>query len=205
MVMLLFLLFQTLSTRAQQIQWNDFANRYRSGDLSDIRVTEDAIQARQKATQTDAETSEIFVRITSTSRGEWIKALRDLTGGNFREQPPNYLVQVLQFTIPLLLIIMIVWMLFMRGLRSAAGGPGGVLGTFGKSRPKHPARRGDRVAVKDAPGAAGGAGRGSRGHDRIDGSRAARELVVEVGEGGPGEPILVARRRHPGEAGGEEA
>jgi len=135
-VVLLFMVLSSVSSRSNTITWQQFQTYYQNGQLDPskpIIMRDTAIQATKRQTGEGGPT-QVIVQFSPSAREYNERRLDELTGGDYISLPSSFWTQFLISMLPILLVVVLLWFLIARGLRSAAGGAGGVLGNFGKSR-----------------------------------------------------------------------
>ncbi|MDX2114865.1 MAG: ATP-dependent zinc metalloprotease FtsH [Planctomycetota bacterium] len=152
-VLLLVLIFQTVSVGTREVTWQEFQALYAEGSLSEIRMEDRAVMAKKRPVPPETVDQMVQFPIPVGAKDSVYQDLKELTGGGFRTTSgPAVWMQIL-FS-PLLLTILffvVLWMLIARGLRGASG-PGGMLGNFGKSRHRLLAKESTGVTFADVAG-----------------------------------------------------
>ena len=153
MVAMVVLLFQTLGQPVKEVTWQQFVSYYNERALSEITLTDTAVNARKSAGGADAAVEAIRFNVPAGARDVVYKDLSALTGGTFKTTsgPPLWLQIVFSPLIMTIIVFAVLWLIISRGLRSA-GGPGGMLGSFGKSRHKVMMKESTGITFKDVAG-----------------------------------------------------
>jgi cell division protease FtsH len=134
LIVLLFMLFNTVGGRGNQITLEQFRNLYKSDQLvlNSVEIRDDAVIARQKPGPATNQQSVVVLPLNTATKDVTVAEVKELTNGNFKSRATPNWVPLLYWVFPFFLVIAIFWMIS-RGLRSAGAG-GGMLGSFGKSR-----------------------------------------------------------------------
>ena len=153
-VVLLLLMLNLINGAAQPVKdWNEFRVKYNDGSLSQVEVRDTGIYAiDSKWPGREGQPTEIYYRISPSTKEFYVKEVNELTKGQFAEKTTSIWTQLLVSLLPFVLIIMIVWFFIARGLRNATGGASGMLGSFGKSRHRTLTKEMTGVTFNDVAG-----------------------------------------------------
>lgn len=151
-IALFIIAFNSMSPKPETLNsWSEFVALHGEGSIEDIQMRSDRIVATKK----DSEGDQVAFTFSpdSGSRQYWLAELKELTGGEFKQEggPPWWQQLLFSPLLFMMLLILLLWFFIFRGLRSAASG-GGMLGSFGKSRHRVMAKESTGITFKDVAG-----------------------------------------------------
>lgn len=141
------------ATKGDKITTKEFANRYEQKQIvpGTIKVTDESVVMRIKGQDVPNGERSAYIPFNAATKEVIVKKVEEVTGGDYSSEGTSYLLPILYFFGPVVLIMVVIWMFVARGLRNAGAG-GGMLGNFGKSRHRTFSKEVSGVTFSDVAG-----------------------------------------------------